>query len=370
MGKLVMGYWDCPFCGNKGIAGNVVNCPACGRARGDVQFYMKNVEEGEIREQNQTGDIEYLSSEQAKAVSDNPDWYCSFCNSLNSDNAAFCSNCGASRADSESNYFDQLQKKKEKEATEAAAQQTPPKKRNPLKLILALAAVAIAFLLFLNSKTTGSLKVTALNWYRSIAVEQYTSFDESGWELPAGAKLTSQKKELLRTDKVVDHYVNRQVQRSRRVIDHYETYYTYSDRGNGTFEEIAHERPVYTTEYYTETVRDPVYRDVPRYATKYYYTIWRWVEDHRVEASGTDHEAIWPDPALQENEREGKRNEKYGFTVESEKDHSSKTYSLEETEWRKVNVGDFVNITTNRKGSETYLSDEKGNKIVDIIPVR
>ena len=49
MGKMVMGYWDCPVCGNQGIAGNVMNCPACGRARGDVKFYMKGVAEDEIR---------------------------------------------------------------------------------------------------------------------------------------------------------------------------------------------------------------------------------------------------------------------------------------------------------------------------------
>ena len=46
------------------------------------------------------------------------------------------------------------------------------------------------------------------------------------------------------------------------MIDHYETYYTYSDNGDGTFSEEAHKRPVYTTEYYTETVEQPVYKQV------------------------------------------------------------------------------------------------------------
>ena len=112
MATLVMGYWDCPICGTKEILGDVTNCPSCGRARGEVQFYMKGYTEGETREENERADIEYLDEEQAKYVSKNPDWYCSFCNSLNSDNAQFCGNCGASRADSESNYFEMLQKKK------------------------------------------------------------------------------------------------------------------------------------------------------------------------------------------------------------------------------------------------------------------
>ena len=103
MSKLVMGYWDCPVCGNKEIRGDVTNCPSCGRARGDVKFYMKNVEEGSSREENDRTDIEYLTEEQAKYVSKNPDWYCSFCNSLNSDNAQFCGNCGSTREESEAN---------------------------------------------------------------------------------------------------------------------------------------------------------------------------------------------------------------------------------------------------------------------------
>ena len=122
MGNIVMGYWDCPVCGSKGIRGDKVNCPSCGRARGDVKFYMKGYSEGETREENERGDIEYLSEDEAKYVSNNPDWYCSFCNSLNSDNAQFCSNCGATRADSEANYFDRLKKKQEEEAAELAAQ--------------------------------------------------------------------------------------------------------------------------------------------------------------------------------------------------------------------------------------------------------
>ena len=66
MSKFVMGYWDCPFCGSKEIRGDVMNCPSCGRARGEVQFYMKGYSEGETREENERSDVEYLDEEQAK----------------------------------------------------------------------------------------------------------------------------------------------------------------------------------------------------------------------------------------------------------------------------------------------------------------
>ena len=374
MGKLVMGYWDCPFCGSKGIAGNVVNCPSCGRARGEVKFYMKNVEEGASREANERGDIEYLSEEQAKYVSKNPDWYCSFCNSLNSDNAQFCSNCGASRADSESNYFEMLKKKEERERAEAAAQassQPQPKRRSPLLIIVAILAVIIGVVVFMNgNKTTGDLSVTALSWARNINIEKNTQFSESAWELPSGAELTEKKNEIHHYDSVLDHYENREVQRSRQVIDHYETYYTYSDNGNGTFEEVPHERPVYTTETYKETVKEPVYKKVPRYATKYYYTIWRWVPDRDVSASGTDHNVAWPEVTLGENEREGTRTEEYRFTVENKKKNTTTTYSLAESDWNNINVGDDLYITAKRTGSEAAISDAKGNKIADIKQVK
>ena len=374
MSKLVMGYWDCPFCGSREIRGDVTNCPSCGRARGEVQFYMKGYSEGEIREENERADIEYLSEEQAKYVSKNPDWYCSFCNSLNSDNAEFCSNCGASRADSESNYFEMLQKKKEREAAEYAAQPQPAPvrsapSRKPLIIIACIVLAIIGVFGWLNgNKTSGDLKITALNWIRNINVEENRMFSESGWDLPSGAEQTAARNEIHHYDSVLDHYEYVDVQRSRQVVDHYETYYTYSDNGNGTFSEVAHERPVYTTEYYTETVQQPVYVQVPRYQTKYYYNIWRWTPSRDVTASGDSHDAAWPEVVLGENEQEGRRTEKYTFTVEHQKEKkAAETYSLAESEWANLNVGDQVYITEKRSGADPYLSDDKGNRIADLI---
>jgi len=206
-----MGYWDCPVCGQKGVAGNVMNCPSCGRARGDVQFYMKDGAENSVREEDERGDIEYLSEEQAQEIGKNPDWYCSFCNSLNRDNAAFCTNCGASRESSESNYFDQLKKRKEAEAAEKAAQpqvSAPPvkkKSRWPLLLIL-LVGVFLLVRYLSGSNVSGDLKVTGLNWSRVIPIEQNQEFTESGWSIPEGGTEVSRRQEIHHYDQVLDHY--------------------------------------------------------------------------------------------------------------------------------------------------------------------
>ena len=377
MPKLVMGYWDCPVCGNKEIRGDVVNCPSCGRARGDVKFYVKGYTEGESLREEELGRFEELDEKKAEEMGKNPDWYCSFCNSLNSDNAQVCGNCGASRSDSEANYFDMLKKNQEKEAAELAAQprvnEGPQKRsRRPLIIFAAILLAIIGVIVWMNgSKTAGDLKVTALNWTRVIQIEENKQYSESDWSLPDGAELTATKQELHHYDSVLDHYESREVQRSRQVVDHYETYYTYTDNGNGSFTEVAHERPVYTTEYYTETVQEPIYRQVPRYAAKYYYTIWRWNPEREVTASGTDHNAAWPEYTLAENEREGQRAEAYFFTVEhTEKKEPAATYRVDEEHWRSVNVGDQMYITAKRSGADPFISDKDGKKIADLQKVK
>ncbi len=375
MPKFVMGYWDCPFCGSKEIRGDVMNCPSCGRARGDVQFYMKGYTEGETREENERSDVEYLDEEQAKYVSKNPDWYCSFCNSLNSDNAQFCGNCGSSREASESNYFEMLEKKKAREAAEAAAQPQPAAakpSRKPLLIFACILLAIIGFFVWMNgNKTAGDLKVTGLNWVRNINIEENRMFSESGWTLPSGAEQTDARQEIHHYDQVLDHYESVEVPRTRQVLDHYETYYTYQDNGNGTFSEVPHERPVYTTEQYYETVQQPVYRQVPRYATKYYYNVWRWTPSRDVKASGDSHDAAWPEVTLGENEREGQRTEVYRFSVEStKKAGETAVYRIAESGWNNLNTGDQVYITAKRSGAEPYLSDAKGNKIADLVRER
>jgi len=369
LAKLIMAYWDCPVCGSKGIAGNVMNCPTCGRARGDVQFYMK---EGEAaREEDERQDLEYLSDEQAQEMGDQPDWYCSFCNSLNKNGAEVCANCGASRKDSESNYFDQLRKKQEAERAEQAAQPhaTVKTKKSYKGLIIFLLILAAMFLLFRymsGSDTEKGLEVTGVAWERSIPIEENIEYNETGWSLPSGATLKNSYQAIQYYDTVLDHYEEVEVQRSREVLDHYETYYTYEDNGNGTYSEVEHERPVYETEYYTETVSQPVYVSVPRYGTKYEYSVWRWTTTRKVTASGTDHEPVWPELDLKENEREGSpRQENYLFMTVNEKGATSKWVTAAET-WDQIQVGNRLSITTPRAGGAAYITDDNGNAVAAV----
>jgi len=103
MGRLIMGYWDCPYCEKTHIAGSEQNCPTCGHVRGEnTKFYMD------------MGNLEYVPEEKTETISRNPDWLCSFCGGLNSDNTDSCEACGASKESSEVNYFEMQAREEEK----------------------------------------------------------------------------------------------------------------------------------------------------------------------------------------------------------------------------------------------------------------
>ena len=366
MGKLVMGYWDCPYCETKGIRGDITVCPSCGRPRGQVKFYMKGQAQGEERRADDVADIEYVDEEKAKYVNRNPDWYCSFCETLNSDNVDTCQSCGASRADSEANYFQMHANLNAREAARQQPGQTQQRKASRLPLILiAVVLVIVGLTMFMNSNTTSrDYRISAVTWERTIQVEQNVEYHESGWSVPAGGSVTGQRSEIHHYDSVFDHYETYEVQRSRRVLDHYETYYTYEDLGNGMYNQVEHERPVYETEYYTETEQRPVYKQVPRYQTKYYYDIWRWTPSREATASGEGHSAYWPNPQLGENEREGERTAVYRVTLTNTKNEASTRYRVAEADWNTLNPGDEIYFTAHRSGGSPCISDENGNPLI------
>ena len=213
-----------------------------------------------------------------------------------------------------------------------------------------------------------NVRVSSLSWERNISIEEHKEFRESGWSLPDGAEQTDIKSELHHYDQVLDHYEDKEEQRSRQVLDHYETYYTYSDNGNGTYAEVSHERPVYETEYYTETVKTPVYNSVPVYQDKYYYNIRRWVHSRDLTTAGDDHNPYWHELDLKENEREGNRTEIYRFTACSSEDESGiVSYQLAEKDWLQIQIGDVLGINSQLSGADPYVADSKGNRLFNII---
>lgn len=358
MGRLIMAYWDCKWCQTTGIPGDKRECPNCSRPRGDVKFYMKNNLEGRTYSEAERNGLEYVEEEKAQTINRNADWYCPYCDSLNSAGASVCKGCGATIEDSEKNYFDIQADLKEQEQ-QAAPPPLPEKKRSLLKpILIGLGILAVLLLIFRPRTKEGS--VTKVSWQREIGIEQNNYVAENDWTLPNGADLVSTQSEIHHYDQVLDHYESREVQRSREVLDHYETIYTTKDLGNGYFEEESYQEPVYKTEYYTETVQEPIYVSVPRYQTKYYYNIWRWQECRSVSDSGTGHTEKWPEFTLGDKEREGQHRENYTITVRTEDEE--KTYRIASYNiWQKLNENDEVKV----KGGSKLL-DSDGNEICEL----
>ena len=314
--RIIDGYWDCKYCGSTKNRGKERNCPHCGHPRDkDVRFYMV-----------ETDNFANISNK-------NPDWVCLFCGSLNSNMADMCPGCGAPKGLSKDDYFSQKQsgitRKRQPRSPEASRKAVDTRRRNERRISLAIflsvlgfaaIVVGITILLQISAKRTATGTVTELSWERAIDVEEYRTIQENGWMLPADGRLIRTASEIRSYNQVLDHY--KKQSRTVEVLDHYEDYVSgYRDLGNGYFEEIVSQKPVYRTEieYYDE----PVYISVPVYDTKYYYDIDKWVFDKTLNEFGTDSEPYWPKFEPSEKRREGMRRETYTvqFTVED------KTYS-------------------------------------------
>lgn len=390
-GRIIEGFWNCQYCGTKKIRGGLRECPNCGKPRGiGTKFEMDMVNPN------------YVKPEIAKTISKNPDWLCSFCESLNNDNDCNCISCGASKEDSEKNYF---QMKAEKEKKEQAIRDEEEKLNeeyedmtsdlldeiledveenhytssdsceeistykinnknqfnfltsvcsfvgdfvkniNPMVIIGALASVLliVGFIWLLIPKED-TLTVSQIKWERSISIEEERTVKEDGWSVPIGGRTYKTTSEIHHYDQVLDHYETVTETKTRQVVTGYEDYVSgYRDLGNGYFEEIISSRPVYGTETYTETRQEPVYISVPVYQTYYYYEIEKWFHCRSIDTSGEDKNPYWGEVSLGIKEREGSKSERY-IIIATNKDGEVNNYTLNFSDWETINIGDVLKV--------------------------
>lgn len=377
MGKIIEGYWDCPQCGSKKIRGRYRYCNSCGRPRGKgIKFYMLETDE-------------YVEDD--SKISREPDWYCSFCQSLNPAIKTVCESCGSSQEESDKNYFHLLeeeeQRKEEEKKIETQFQQERTNRhqeranrviareeesRNRFQSKLAtsfLAKVAlllpflllIGFLIHLAIPKESTLYVNGKSWERSVEVQEYKTVQENDWYVPDGGRVTHTRDEIHHYDKVLDHYETITEQKSERYVSGYETVVTgHRDLGNGYFEEITSQQPVYDTRYWTETKQEPVYRKEPVYQTKYYYDIERWVHKSWETTSGESDAPYWATLNLKPDiEKEGRRTEKYIISTENKK-QKEKSYEISLNDWERINKGDVLTLKISLGNITEILKIEEG----------
>ena len=376
MGKIVVGRWDCSYCGTKGIRGSERECPNCGRPRGeDVKFYVDDPKD-------------YVPEDEATKISKEPDWMCEFCGSYNSAKLTKCMSCGAERGKSK-DYFQVQEENREKESEKAKntenefepkpekvesyqnfeSQQEDYSQRDfssynlaniflNKKVIAIVLAVLFSIIgvVFLFTPKEANMQITDFSWSRSISIEQNRTFHESDWSVPAGGRVTSQQMEFHHYQSVLDHYETRTREVARERLSHYEYSTTLIDMGNGYFEEETISTPVYETYYETEEYQEPIYRDEPVYAMKYYYDIDRYVYERPVNTSGNDKEPYWGEVKLNYDERVSERNEEYKVSgITDEKEKRTLEISVNFEKWNVLEKGQTVKVKIYKTGTATLV---------------
>lgn len=347
-GKIIRGYWDCPYCGRKGIDGLFDKCPGCGTGKpADTRYYM-----GSHSDQVSEKELEAAGIGRDESDGKHKEWVCAFCGQLNNWRDQACVSCGAPRESSEMEYGDAARRKAEREAKEAQdlgsqAEERKKKKKHPFLFIL---AAVLLLLILVNAPLLHETEtVTGFAWDREVTVEALETVEETGWDLPEGADLIRKQSEIHHYQQVLDHYETRYETRSREVLDGYDTIVTYEDNGNGTFREVEEQTPRYRTEYYEEEVQVPVYRDEPVFRTKYDYYIDRWISKKSYPTSGEDQEPYWStDYTLKENERDSLRKEFYAVLLKGKKETR---LSVDYGTFVKIRLGDRYKTTRSITGT-------------------
>ncbi len=363
MGKLIEGLWDCKYCKTAGISGSKRECPNCGKPRDkDTKFYMP-------------GKITYVAEEEASKINCNPDWICPYCNSLNSASYTTCQSCGSERTFENLDYFTNKKSKECEDSndtyegkTELSESFTEKFKQEPSRvasrcmgfiedrwkqilIIFSIVAVIIG-LIYIFIPNSQEITINSFSWERSIEIEKYQTVDESGWSLPEGAQLHNSKLEIYTYEQVLDYYETKSKQVAKQRISGYEEYVVgYRDLGNGYFEEITSQKPIYETYYETEYYQEPVYRSEPVYKTKYYYEIDKWLYDRTLRTSGDDKTPYWEEVStLKEDERVSNKKEKYYVNGITQKGNE-KQISIPYEEWTDLKVGETIKINVSIFGN-------------------
>lgn len=329
------GAWDCPSCGRQRNRGPARHCAGCGFPRGtQVPLYLPE-DAAEVTD----------AAELARAHS-GPDWTCGYCDGDNRSGEDFCGGCGASADGAPPRAVREIREANPAPPPPAA----PPARRKgclaalgglgAVILLLILGGIGAAVWWMWPSDT--SLTVVGHEWKRTIQVEALRTVQEQAWEgeLPADARIRSQERAVHHTNRVQTgtRPVTRTVS-ERQQVGMERVKVGVRDLGNGYFEDIYENRPVYRNVERQETVHEPVYREDPVYRTRYTYEVDRWQEDRVEEASGQDHQARWPEPRLSRNERLADRAERYVILFQNEKGKSFRHELADAQRWSAFPVG-------------------------------
>ncbi|MCB1179063.1 MAG: hypothetical protein KDK36_15870 [Leptospiraceae bacterium] len=367
--EFIYEYWDCPKCENKAIRGDEYKCPNCGFPRDNSITFYRKTEEEKIQDEKKIEDFEK-----------GPDWICSFCESLNHQVDSVCKGCGATKEDSQQNYFDELKKRQEKEKVQEEKKNPPPppkKKGKILYWVLGIISLFIGFICWASGTHVEKYTVKNVNWTRATALERYKWNTQKDWqgELKGDdPQEISRNREIRRYDKVQDGTESYQDTEQYQSGTEEKCTTSYSSTGSGASKKTTSCRdvPVYSTRTVTKT--RPRYKDVPVYETKITYRSKSFATIGYFYDKGKDNNPKWPE--VRKGTGEDGRSDREGEKLESlmvnlsrtEGDGGPPQIKIEVSENLFKNtyvIGNEMEVDVNRLGAIQFKNKEKEFKEKD-----
>jgi hypothetical protein len=221
---------------------------------------------------------------------------------------------------------------------------------------LLLVALLLAF--WATRTHEARLTVAGVDWQRTVEVEELQTLTESAWEgeVPSDARVLRTSRELHHVDKVqvgtqpVTETYTERVQTGTKKVK-----VGVKDLGNGHFEDVYKDEPVYENQTKTRTVQKPIYRDNPVYRSKITYQVDRWKTTRTAEAKGLDVNPQWPAVPSGPKVRAGKRAGKYVVHLSDPSKGKTYDYEVEEDKFTRFAPGSVCRARINNFGSISEL---------------
>lgn len=177
---------------------------------------------------------------------------------------------------------------------------------------------------------TGTAKIDYLEWKAIAEIQEWKSCDESGWEIPEGAIVYKEQEEI-KSYKIVGYETKYKIEEYQELVGYYRP--TWRPRYETRTRRVS----------YQEAIKEPVY------ATKYYYTIDRWVHLKYFQlACGYNHDYNYPNYVCAENERV--YNVEYKYLVKFEGEESCISHSVDRDTWESLQVGQEISVIKDQYG--------------------
>jgi hypothetical protein len=302
--------WDCNFCRTPKLLGLTHRyCPVCGAPQNaEGRYFPPDDEKVPVKNHQYFG----------------RDLVCEHCSTYNSRSNKHCRDCGAPLQTSKDAPLPTAENALAGLGGESQGKQhvgnAPARARSPtLRLVLlTVGLVLTSLLVFFFWKRDTAFEVVGHNWERKIDIERFGPVRESTW----CDHLPSQARELGR---------HREVRSHEQVRDGESCSMRKIDQGDGTFREVKHCEPRYTTK--------------PVYDVKCDYEINRWTKFRTAESSGQSLAAPqWPSIKLTTAcgsvgcERQGAKNEAYAVKLRGP-DGSLETCQVPQEQWASASLG-------------------------------